>query len=357
MPQLKWPDQLLVWFDAHQRQMPWRDDPRPYYVWVSEAMLQQTQVDTVIPYFNRFIAQFPDVHALAAADQQLVLKLWEGLGYYSRARNLHKAAKLICEKFNAQLPQTYQGLQEIPGVGPYIAAAIVSIAFGQPVPVVDGNVLRVFARFWGIENDIGDARTRVMFFDRLTPIIATSEPSAFNQAMMELGALICSPKNPKCGQCPLQKGCVAFTTERTAELPFKTKKAPVPHYDIAVGVVWHEGKILIARRKEDQMLGGLWEFPGGKIKAGETAQDAAVRELHEETGLVVRAHQNYCTIKHAYTHFKITLRAIACEVVSGCATPHTSDELRWVTPAELNDYPFPTANKKVIAVIGTLGHG
>lgn len=357
MSKLKWPLQLLAWFDTHQRQMPWRDDPRPYYVWVSEAMLQQTQVDTVIPYFNRFIARFPDVHALAAADQQQVLKLWEGLGYYSRARNLHKGAQLICKEFDAVLPQSYEGLQEIPGVGPYIAAAIVSIAFGKPVPVVDGNVLRVFARFWGVAADIRDARTRIMFFERLTPIIATCDPSAFNQAMMELGALLCSPKTPKCGQCPLQKDCVAFATERTAELPFKTKKTPVPHYDIAVGVVWREGKILIARRKEDQMLGGLWEFPGGKIKAGELAQDTAVREVHEETGLRVRAHQKYCTIKHAYTHFKITLHAYACEVVSGRAKPHASDELRWVTLDELNDHPFPTANKKVIAAIGTVDHG
>ncbi len=348
----KWPVQLLAWFDAHQRAMPWRDNPQPYYVWVSEAMLQQTQVDTVIPYFNRFIAKFPTVQVLAEADQQEVLKLWEGLGYYSRARNLHKAAKRVCETMGGQLPSAYEALQELPGVGPYIAAAITSIAFGHPVPVVDGNVLRVFARFWGIETDIRDARVRDMMFDRLAPIIATCDPSAFNQAMMELGALVCSPKSPKCGECPLRKDCAAFINDRVAELPFKSKKAPVPHHEIAVGVVWRDGKILIGRRKEAQMLGGLWEFPGGKVKAGESSEDAAVREVREETGLETRLLHKYCIVKHAYTHFKITLHAYACEVVAGEATANTTDEIRWVSPAELDQFPFPTANKKVIAAIG-----
>lgn len=351
MPKISWPQKLLQWFAKHQRAMPWRDQPEPYYVWVSEAMLQQTQVDTVIPYFKRFIIKFPTVQALAAADQQEVLKIWEGLGYYSRARNLHKGARLICEKFNGELPQTYDGLQEIPGVGPYIAAAIVSIAFGKAVPVVDGNVLRVFARFWGIVDDIRDAKTRVALFERLSPIIVTCDPSNFNQAMMELGALICSPKFPQCTECPLQKNCVAFATQRTAELPVKSKKAPVPHYDIAVGVVWQNGKILIGRRKETQMLGGLWEFPGGKIEVGEATEVAVVREVREETGLLIRVLSKYCTIKHAYTHFKITLHAYACEVLAGTAKPHTTDELKWVSPAVLHDYPFPTANRKVIGAI------
>lgn len=351
MPPPRWPRRLLAWFSRHQRRMPWRDDPKPYRVWVSEVMLQQTQVDTVIPYFNRFIARLPTMQALAKADQQVVLKLWEGLGYYSRARNLHKAAQLVCERFNGKLPQTYEGLQEIPGVGPYIAAAIASIAFGKAVPVVDGNVLRVFARFWGIDDDIREPRTRHAMFERLTPIIAKADPSSFNQAMMELGALVCSPKSPKCGDCPLKVDCVAFSQRRTAELPVKSKRPPVPHYNIAVGVVWRGGKVLIGRRKETQMLGGLWEFPGGKMKAGESAEAAAVREVSEETGLSVRILHKYCVVQHAYTHFKITLHAFACESASGRARPHTTDELKWVQPGELQDYPFPTANKKIISVI------
>lgn len=365
MPNVRWPKKLVAWFHAHQRRMPWRDHPEPYRVWVSEVMLQQTQVDTVIPYFNRFIARFPDVCALAAADLQQVLKLWEGLGYYSRARNLHAAAKIVCDHFNAALPDTYEGLQQLPGIGPYIAAAITSIAFGRPVPVVDGNVLRVFARFWGIEEDIRDARMRTLLFDRLTPMIARCDPSAFNQAMMELGALICSPRSPQCGQCPLKAECVAHASGRTAELPFKSRKVPVPHYEIAIGVVWRAGKVLIARRREDQMLGGLWEFPGGKMRAGEPAVEAVMRELREETGLSVRPLHKYCTVRHAYTHFKITLHAYACEAASGPASAHVSDEVRWVTPAELQEYPFPTANRKVIAMIdrapdlgiGKRGHG
>jgi len=346
-----WPNRLLKWFDAHQREMPWRSNPIPYWVWVSEAMLQQTQVDTVIPYFNRFLQKFPTVDALASAHQQEVLKLWEGLGYYSRARNLHKAAQVVMSEWGGQLPTTYESLQTLPGVGPYIAAAVASIAFNIPVPVVDGNVLRVFARFWGITDDIRDPKLRDTLFNQLTPFIQKSKPSQFNQAMMELGALICTPRNPKCSDCPLAKNCIALQTQQTDTLPFKSKKAPVPHYDIAVGVIWQDGKILIGRRKEDQMLGGLWEFPGGKLNVGESAEAAVVREIREETGLTTNVLHKYCVVKHAYTHFKITLTAFACEVISGTVSPKSAEELKWVSPDALHDYPFPTANKKVIAAI------
>ena len=209
---MTWRDQLLNWFNEHQREMPWRSNPLPYNVWVSEIMLQQTQVDTVIPYFNRFLDRFPTVHDLAKAPQDDVLKLWEGLGYYSRARNLHKAAKHVSQELNGELPSDYEGLQTILGIGPYCAAAITSIAFGNPVPVVDGNVFRVFTRFWGIYEDIKLPTTRKMLFDRLTPEIQHVNPSSFNQGIMELGALVCSPKQPKCSSCPLSSDCFALKT-------------------------------------------------------------------------------------------------------------------------------------------------
>ena len=186
-------------------------------------MLQQTQVDTVIPYFNRFVARFPTVEDLAKADLQDVLKLWEGLGYYSRARNLHKAAQF-------DLPADYDELQKLPGIGPYCAAAIASIAFGQPVPVVDGNVLRVFARFWGIFDDIRKTKVRNVLFEKLKPFIAEENPSDFNQAIMEIGALICKPKSPKCAECPLNTDCFAHNANQTDKLPFKSASKPVPHY-------------------------------------------------------------------------------------------------------------------------------
>lgn len=353
---MSWVSPLLQWYHANKRTMPWRSDPRPYPVWVSEIMLQQTQVDTVIPYFNRFMASFPTVQDLATSDLDSVLKHWEGLGYYSRARNLHKAAQMVSNELKGSLPQSYEGLQKIPGIGPYCAAAIGSIAFGLTTPVVDGNVLRVFTRVWGIDTDIRDTKLRKELYDRLTPFIETalklevsSGPSSFNQAIMELGATKCTPTKPGCDECPIQPNCIAYQENRTNELPVKSKKAPVPHYNIGVGIVWQDGKVLIGKRREDQMLGGLWEFPGGKQKKGESIPQTIQRELEEETGLIIKVGQPYKTIKHAYTHFKITLHAYHCEVVSGLPKPQSATELRWESPSNLNNYAFPTANKKLLA--------
>lgn len=259
--------QIIPWFDKHKRTLPFRkQNPNPYEVWISEMMLQQTQVDTVVDYFNRFIALFPDIQTLANASQQDVLKMWEGLGYYARARNLHQAAKIMMEKFQGELPKGYETLQTLPGIGPYAAAAIASIAFNEEIPVVDGNVLRVFTRYWGISTDIRLPKVRDHLFEKLLPEIKGYCPSAFNQGVMELGALICKPKKPLCEQCPLSEKCLACLKQLTHEIPYKSKKAPIPHYHIGVGIVRKGNKMLIGKRKESGMLGGLWEFPGGKKK-------------------------------------------------------------------------------------------
>jgi len=274
--------------------MPWRTSPSPYRVWVSEIMLQQTQVVTVIPFFNRFICQFPTVFDLANSDLQSVLKLWEGLGYYSRARNLHRAAKQVCLEHNGQLPETYETLQTLPGIGPYIAAAIASIAFNKPVPVVDGNVLRVFCRFWGIKDDIRHPSVRNNLFTKLTPIIQqVPSPSDFNQSIMEIGALICSPKTPKCAFCPISKTCFTQINQLHAQLPYKSRPKPIPHYTVSVGLIFKENKILIGKRRESQMLGGLWELPGGKQSENETVEQAVIREIYEETGLKLKITKNF----------------------------------------------------------------
>jgi A/G-specific adenine glycosylase len=291
------------------------------------------------------------VETLAAADIQTVLKAWEGLGYYSRARNLHKAAGMVLSQFNGKLPSDYRALQTLSGFGPYIAAAVTSIAFEHPVPVVDGNVLRVFARVWGISEDIRLPKVRDQVFAQLTPIIAHAQPSQFNQAIMELGALICTPKSPKCGECPMNNDCVAFLDQKTDLLPYKSKKTPVPHLTIGVGVIWNDGKLLIARRREDQMLGGLWEFPGGKKEDGESIETTVLREIEEELGIAVSVGYCYTVVKHAYTHFKMTLHAFKCTLESGTPQPKSSDEIRWVTLDELPQFPFPKANIKVIEAI------
>ena len=329
--------------------MPWRSKSQPYYVWVSEMMLQQTQVATVIPYFNRFIAQFPTVYDLAAADEQAVLKAWEGLGYYSLARNLHKASKLLVDDYSGQLPSGYQELQQLPGIGPYCAAAITSIAFSHPVPVVDGNVLRVFTRFWGVFDDIRKTKVRDLFFQKLTPYIEESTPSDFNQAIMELGALVCKPKHPNCEGCPLSSECFARACKKVDELPYKTTLKPIPHYTIGVGVLVKDSKILIGKRRSDQMLGGLWEFPGVKNKAKESLESTVIREFKEETNLIVKIKTSLTVVKHTYSHFKITLHAFLCEYVSGKEEVRSASELKWVPLAELEAYPFPKANKHVLS--------
>jgi len=329
--------------------MPWRQNPSPYHTWISEMMLQQTQVATVIDYFNRFIALFPDVTCLAKADQQSVLKAWEGLGYYSRARNLHRAAQILVSDYDGQLPSDYHELQVLPGIGPYIAAAISSIAFQQPVPVVDGNVLRVFTRFWFIETDIRKPVVRDQIFERLSPILHQVPPEDFNQAIMELGALCCRPVNPSCDICPIQGQCQAFEQDQVHRLPYKSKKEPVPHHTIGVGVIIKDGKVLIGKRKESQMLGGLWEFPGGKMKPNEEITQTIEREIREETALEVQVDGFLCQVKHAYTHFKITMHAYLCTMRSGTPTPISCDELQWVSLSELDQYPFPKANHTVLA--------
>ncbi len=345
---MTWESRLIDWFKANQRVMPWRSNPQPYYVWVSEMMLQQTQVDTVIPYFNRFITRFPTVKSLAEAPLDDVLKLWEGLGYYSRARNLHKAAGIVVQGHKSILPSDYDELQTLPGLGPYCAAAITSIAFGHPVPVVDGNVLRVFTRFWGIFENITKQTTRKMLFNRLISSVESVDPSDFNQGIMELGALVCTPRNPTCDSCPLQSDCVAYATGHILKLPVKDKAKPVPHYNISVGVVWLNNKVLIGKRKEDQMLGGLWEFPGGKHEEGEEFSDTCVREIKEETGLAIEIEKQYCIVKHAYSHFKITLHAFKCQVLGGELEAKSASELKWVSLDDVDTYAFPKANKVVL---------
>lgn len=350
MPVALWSRKLVEWFEREHRPMPWRTDPSPYKVWISEVMLQQTQVVTVIPYFDRFIARFPGVQALAEAPLEDVLRHWEGLGYYSRARNLHAAARQIVSN-GGNLPDTLQGWMALPGVGVYTAAAICSIAFGIPEPVVDGNVLRVFARYWGIETPVRERAVAEQIRRRLMPVIRHHHPSHFNQAIMEMGALVCRPRNPQCGTCVLARRCVAYQTGRTGDLPVKATRKALPHHDMAVGVVWKRGRILIARRPERAMLGGLWEFPGGKRRGNEPLVKTLGRELGQETGLRVKVGANCLTLQHAYSHFCVTLHVFRCEWVSGKARPSTASELRWIRPDEVGGYPMSRASRTIAKAI------
>jgi A/G-specific adenine glycosylase len=274
-----------------------------------------------------------------------------GLGYYSRARNLHKAAQTIINKHNQTFPTTYESLQTLPGIGPYSAAAISSIVYEEPVPVVDGNVLRVFCRFWEIEDDIRSNKTRDRLFKDLKPYIKKSTPSIFNQAIMECGALICKPQQPNCNKCPLQTECKAYKNNKTGSLPFKSKGKPVPHYNIAISIIYKDNKVLIAKRKQTQMLGGLWEFPGGKQEENEPLEQTAIREAQEECGISIKVNHYIGTVKHAYTHFKITLHIYKCSHLKGTAKPIQSEEIKWIRWEDLEQHPFPTANKKIVTLV------
>lgn len=327
--------------------MPWRDEADPYKIWISEIMLQQTRVDQATPYFQNFISLFPTVYDLAETDQQQVLKAWEGLGYYSRARNLHHAAKMIVDEFDGKLPESYDEIIKLKGIGPYTAAAVTSIAFNKPNAVVDGNVIRVLARYFGIEDDSRSGKTRNKIQEFANDLIDDEQPGDFNQALMELGSQVCTPSNPDCENCPVQTGCIATKMGRTDVIPYKSPARKKPHHTIGVGIVERneDEKVLIALRPNDAMLGGLWEFPGGKKEDGETIQKTIERELQEELGVEVKAYKELMSLKHTYSHFSITLHAWFCTLISGTPKPKESQEVRWVKREELEQYPFPKANK------------
>ncbi len=339
---------LLAWFRSNARDLPWRRTRDPYRVWLSEIMLQQTRVEAVLPYYERFTAAFPHVQALAAADLDRVLRLWQGLGYYSRARNLHKAAQRVTAEHGGRFPATAEALQRLPGVGRYTAGAIASIAFGERVPVVDGNVKRVLARLFAIAERIDEARTVERMWDLAGRLVPPGSPGDFNQAMMELGATICTPRNPRCDACPVGRWCEAVRLGRQNELPTRRRKKPIPHHEIVAAVIRRNGRLLLGKRRPEGLLGGLWELPGGKVEPRETHEAALARELREELGIEVRVGRRLTSVEHAYSHFSITLHVYACERVRGRFRARYHTELAWASPARLDGYAFPAATVKAL---------
>ena len=340
---------LLDWYHDVKREMPWRETDDPYRIWVSEIMLQQTRVDQAEPYYQRFTEAFPTVHDLAEADRDAVLQQWEGLGYYSRARYLHEAAQTVVNEHGGTVPDTYDGLKSLKGIGPYTAAAVASIAYGKAHGVLDGNVIRVLTRVFAIEDDSTRSATRRRLQALVDALVDPDDPGNANQALMELGATVCTPRNPACDSCVLKPVCEAAKAGTPEHYPVTPESTPIPHHDIAVGLVFDEaGRLLIQRRPDDAMLGGLWEFPGGKCEEGESPDAACRRELHEELGIRVETDGLFYTLKHAYSHFKITLHAYPCRIVGGTPTPEIDQPMQWVTVDELADYAFPRANRKLI---------
>lgn len=341
-------EDLLQWYEKNKRAMPWRNTDDPYRTWVAEIMLQQTRVDTVRDYYPRFLEAFPTVEALAAADRDEVLKYWEGLGFYARARHLHEAAQTVVQEHDGSVPDTMDAIRELKGIGPYTAAAVLSIAYEKPHAVLDGNVTRVLSRVFAIDEDAttstAQRRLRAVANDLLDP----ERPGAFNQAMMELGALVCTPSHPHCDRCPLGSVCRAHEMETEEEYPVTPESDPVPHHDIAVGLVFDDNEVLIQRRPDEGLLGGLWEFPGGKQEDGESPETACAREVWEELGVEVNVEDHFYTLSHAYSHFKITLHAFRCRIDNGTPEAREGQPFRWVGLDELDEYAFPRANRRLI---------
>ncbi|HUF38904.1 MAG TPA: A/G-specific adenine glycosylase [Anaerolineales bacterium] len=340
---------LLPWYRANRRSLPWRETPAPYRVWVSEIMLQQTRVETVLPYFARWIERFPDVHALADADLQDVLACWEGLGYYARARNLHKAARIIRDDHEGRLPNTAAGLRKLPGIGEYTAGAIASIAFGRDEPVVDGNVRRVLARVYNIAIPADGPAGRRRLWEIAGEILPGGQAGDHNQALMDLGALICTPRDPNCPGCPVRTGCEANRLGVVSERPLMRTRPETPHHTVTAAVIREGDTVLITRRPDDGLLGGLWEFPGGKLEPGEDLAACLHREIDEELGLQIEILGQIGVYRHAFTHFKVTLHAFDCRLGGNGAAVQEREVAahRWVTPDKLGTFPMGKIDRSI----------
>ncbi len=340
---------LINWFKKNQRPLPWRKTYDPYHVWISEIMLQQTQVKTVLPYFERWIKKLPTIKSVAQTKEDEILKLWEGLGYYSRARNIQKAAQKIMEKHRGKFPSRFEDIFSLPGVGRYTACAISSIAFNQNYPVVDGNVIRVLSRLYAYNKNIRLPASEKWMWEKVDELLPKGEARNFNQAMMELGALICTPSSPKCHDCPLMDSCKAYRKGMTDRLPNRGPKKELTNIQVAIAVIKKGDKIFIQKRPEKGLMGGLWEFPGGKVEKGETLKKALVREVFEESGLQIKNIKLLKKIKHAYTSFKVDLHCYEADFESGRVRLKAASEGKWIRVDSLKRYPFPAANVSLIS--------
>jgi A/G-specific adenine glycosylase len=342
---------LLAHYDAHRRVMPWRGERDPYRVWVSEVMLQQTRVETVRERWGAFVDAFPTAAALASAPKARVMKAWEGLGYYRRARLLHAAAKEVVLRHGGRLPAEEAALRALPGFGPYTAAAVASIAHRLPHAAVDGNVVRVLARLLDERGDVTTRAVRARLERAASALLDAARPGDWNQAVMDLGATVCVPRSPRCDACPWARACRGRASGKAGTLPRKRAKRAVPHADVAVALVWKGDRILIARRPAHGLLGGLWELPGGKRKAGESLERTCEREVREETGLTVRVGARFAVVEHAYSHLRVTIHVFHASVVRGTLAPRGCEDPRFVRLVDLARYAFPAANRRIFTAL------
>ncbi len=346
---------LLTWHQTARRDLPWRRDRSPYAVWIAEVMLQQTQTATVIPYYEQWMRRFPDLAALAAASLDDVLRAWAGLGYYARPRQLYRAAQLIVARHAGQIPAARRELLALPGIGRYTAGAILSLAFGQREPVLDGNVRRVLCRLYDIAADPNTATVTKQLWTLATELVNAApegRPGDLNEALMELGALICTPRQPRCAACPVAAACLAHARGVEADRPLIQPTARPPHHTVVAGVIQDEtGALLLIRRLPTGLLAGLWGLPGGVLLVGETMEDGIRRTIRGQIGVEVAPTALLTRIKHAYTHFRITLFAWRCQHTAGVPQPLQCAEVRWVLPDALPGLAFPATDARILQAL------
>ena len=342
---------LLAWYDEHRRDLPWRRTRDPYAIWISEAMLQQTRVETVIPYYERFLARFPNVETLATAEQDDVLGLWAGLGYYSRARNLHRAAQKVADEHGGVLPDDAAGLRKLPGVGRYTAGAVASIAFDKPEPVVDGNVVRVLSRVLGVREDVGAKSVIDHLWVQAGALARGPRPGDLNQALMELGATLCTPRAPRCLVCPLEGHCDAKRRGDAEELPRKGTRSAPRKVAAVVAELRRGSRLLAVRRPEGGLLGGLWDLPGGALAPGEAPAAGLTRTLDEQLALHIEQPRCVGSVGHVFTHRHLELHVFRAAASRGRVRRRGFDAHRWVSPAGLAELPVATVTEKALALL------
>jgi len=330
--------------------MPWRETPDPYRIWVSEIMLQQTRVGTVGPYYERFLRKFPDIRSLAAARTDEVLKAWEGLGYYARARNLRRAARIVVERYGGKVPRTVEDLSALPGIGRSTAGAIAAIAFGADSPVLDANARRVVARLFGIGGDPRTAAVRETLWELSARMVARGKGRDTALAVMDLGATVCLPRAPRCAGCPVRVFCSAFRSGSQDAIPPRAAGKRVPHHDVVAALIRRaDGSLLLLRRPPEGLLGGLWSFPSARREAGETLEDALRRALREKLRARVTIQRKVGTVPHAYSHYRITLHGYLC--VPGGREGLRGEGAGWMRPGAGTRYALPRADRKLVELI------
>lgn len=343
---------ILAWFETHKRDLPWRRTYLPYHIWISEIMLQQTQMERAVEYFNRWLLRFPDIGSLAVAEEEEVLKLWEGLGYYSRARNILSTARILVEEHNGCLPPDHAALLKLPGIGRYTAGAIMSLAFNRQFPVVDANVERLFARLYDIDSPVKSKETHHFIWQKAKELLPEGRAREFNQGLMELGALVCRPERAECERCPLRDHCLARKNETIDSRPVKGPRQKHIPLTMVAAILICGRKVFIQKRPATGRWAGLWEFPGSEVQEKQTPEQAVMKTAREATGIDIDL-RKIAVLQHSFTRYRVTLHCFA----GTCKLPQLPGaeehpEKRWVTGRELQSFAFGSGHRKLIALLG-----